>query len=181
MEGKILEEDIELENRYFNELMYLFNYEGLIRKLILEYKFNEKSFLYKMIADIFIKNEKIFENIKKYDTIIPVPISRKRFTERGYNQCELIAKELAKKVNLELLNNCLIKTKNIIEQSKLSKEERTKNIQNVYKLKNKNLILNKKILLLDDIYTTGSTVNECSKILRQGEPEKIGVLVIAKD
>lgn len=181
MEGKILEEDIELENRYFNELIYLFKYEGLIRQFILDYKFNEKSYLYKTFADIFLKNEKIFENIKKYDTIIPVPISKKRFTERGYNQSELIVKELAKKTNLELLNNCLIKTKNIIEQSKLSKEDRQKNIQNAYELKNKELILNKKILLFDDIYTTGSTANECSRILRQGKPRKIGVLVIAKD
>ena len=51
----------------------------------------------------------------------------------------------------------------------------------VYKLENKQLIKNKKILLIDDIYTTGSTVNECSKILTQGQPNKIGILVLAKD
>ena len=79
------------------------------------------------------------------------------------------------------MNNCIIKTKNIIEQSKLNKEEREKNIQGVYKLKNKKLIKNKKILLIDDIYTTGSTVNECSRILTQGQPKKIGILVLAKD
>ena len=82
---------------------------------------------------------------------------------------------------MEILNNCLIKTKNIIEQSKLYKEEREKNIQGVYKLQNKKLIKNKKILLIDDIYTTGSTVNECSKILKQANPKSIGVLTIAKD
>ena len=79
------------------------------------------------------------------------------------------------------MNNCLIKTKNIVEQSKLNKEERKQNIQGVYELKNKKLVKNKKILLIDDIYTTGSTVNECSKILSQGEPTEIGVLVLAKD
>ena len=181
IETKIMQEEIELQDRYFNELMYIFKYEGQIRNLILDYKFNEKTYLYKMFSDIISKNEKIFENAKKYDTIIPVPISNKRFKERGYNQSELIAKEIAKKANLELLNNCLIKTKNIIEQSKLKKDERKNNIKDVYELKNKNLINNKKVLLFDDIYTTGSTVNECSKILRQAEPKKIGVLVIAKD
>lgn len=79
------------------------------------------------------------------------------------------------------MNNCIIKTKNIIEQSKLKKEERQENIKGVYQLKNKQSIENKKILLIDDIYTTGSTVNECSRILKQANPNKIGVLVLAKD
>ena len=128
-----------------------------------------------------LKNEKIFEKIKKYDKIITVPISKKRLKTRGYNQSYLIAKEIANQTNLELVNNCLIKTKNIKEQSKLNKEERKQNIQGVYELKNQQLIENKKILLIDDIYTTGSTVNECSKILRQGNPTDIGVFVLAKD
>ena len=128
-----------------------------------------------------LKNKKIFENIKNYDTIMPVPISKKRLKTRGYNQSLLIAKEIAQRTNLKLMNDCLIKTKNIIEQSKLNKEDRIQNIQGVYKLKNMKLIENKKILLIDDIYTTGSTVNECSKMLRIGNPIKIGVLVLAKD
>ena len=79
------------------------------------------------------------------------------------------------------MNNCLIKTKNIIEQSKLNKEDRQQNIQGVYSIQNKKIITNKKILLIDDIYTTGNTVNECSKILQQANPKKIGILVLAKD
>lgn len=174
------EENIKKE-KYFEELMYIFKYEGQVRKLILDYKFNEKSYLYKTFVNFLLKNEKIFENIKKYDKIIPVPISKKRNKERGYNQSLLIAEEIANKTNLELVNNCLIKTKNIIEQSKLNKEDRQQNIQGVYSLQNARLITNKKILLVDDIYTTGSTVNECCKILQQANPKTIGVLVLAKD
>ena len=117
-----IEENIKKE-KYFEELMYIFKYEGQVRKLILDYKFNEKSYLYKTFVNFLLKNEKIFENIKKYDKIIPVPISKKRNKERGYNQSMLIAEEIANKTNLELVNNCLIKTKNIIEQSKLNKED----------------------------------------------------------
>ena len=62
-----------------------------------------------------------------------------------------------------------------------NKEERQNNIQGVYSLQNPQKITNQKILLVDDIYTTGSTVNECSKILKQANPKKIGVLVLAKD
>lgn len=170
-----------VEDKYFDELMSIFKYEGMVRKLILNYKFNEKSYMYMTFVNLLLKDKKIFENIKNYDTIIPVPISKKRQKERGYNQCELIAKEIAKKIKLEYRNNCLIKTKNIIEQNKLNKEEREKNIIGVYNLENGQLLENKKILLIDDIYTTGSTVNECSKILRKANPNKIGILTIAKD
>ena len=134
-----------------------------------------------------LKNEKFFQNLKTYDTIIPVPISKKRYKQRGYNQSALIAKELAeqiqknKKQKITYNNKSLLKTKNIIEQSKLNKEERIKNIQGVYELKNKTLLKDKKILLIDDIYTTGSTVKECCKTLNQAQPKKIGVLTIAKD
>ena len=185
---KLEENSLEME-KHFEELMYIFKYEGQIRELILDYKFNEKSYMYKTFVNFLLKNKKIFENIKKYYKIIPVPISKKRYKERGYNQSLLIAKEISMQISyetnnnikLELVNNCLIKTKNIIEQSKLNKEDRQHNIQGVYTLKNGSILTNKSILLIDDIYTTGSTVNECSRVLQQAKPNKIGVLVLAKD
>ena len=165
----------------FEELIYIFKYEGIIRENLLKYKFEEKSYLYKTFVNFLLKNDKIFENMKNYDTIIPVPISKKRNRQRGYNQSFLIAKEISKYTNLKLINNCLFKTKNVIEQSKLTKEEREQNIKNVYSLKNGDKIESKKILLIDDIYTTGSTVNECCRILKKANPKKIGVVVLAKD
>ncbi len=166
---------------YFQEHLYIFEYQGMIRKIIINYKFNDSSYLYKTIVNFLLKNEKFFQNLKSYDTIIPVPISHKRRKERGYNQSDLIAKEIAKRTQINYQNQCLIKTKNIVEQSKLNKDERQKNIQGVYKLQKLHKIQNKKILLIDDVYTTGSTVNECCKILQQAKPKKVGVLTIAKD
>ena len=137
--------------------------------------------MYVCFANFILKNKKIFEKLQSYDTIIPVPISKKRMKERGYNQSLLIARELSKYAKIPLQANCLFKTRNIIEQSKLNKEQRKENIQNVYELKNGEILTNKRILLVDDIYTTGSTVNECAKILQQAKTEKIDVLVVAKD
>ena len=102
-----------MKNKYFNELITIFKYEGIIRRIILDYKFNEKSYSYLTFTKFILKHKKVFEKIKSYDTIIPVPISKKRFKERGYNQSYLIAKEIAKNTDLKILNNCLIKTKNI--------------------------------------------------------------------
>ena len=173
--------NVSLIDKYFEELFYIFPYEGLIRKLILDYKFNEKAYLYVSFVNFILKNKKIFEKLKSYDTMIPVPISKKRMKERGYNQSLLIAKEISKQVNMQLQTNCLLKTQNVIEQSKLNKEQRMQNIQNAYELRNEQILHNKKIILVDDIYTTGSTVNECSKVLSRANPKKIDVLVLAKD
>ena len=169
------------ERKYFNEHLYIFEYEGIIRRIILKYKFQDKAYLYKTFVNFLLKNKNFFEFIKKYDTIIPVPISRKRRAMRGYNQSELIVKEIANFTNLKEESDCLFKIKNVIEQSKLNKEERQKNIQGVYELRNKEKLYKNKILLVDDIYTTGSTVNECSKVLRGAKPKQIGIFTIAKD
>ena len=169
------------DDKNFDEHLYIFKYEGIIRKIILKYKFQNKSYLYKTFVNFLLKDENLFEILEKYDTIIPVPISRKRQKQRGYNQSELLAREIAEHTNLKYENLCLFKTKDIIEQSKLNKEERIQNIQGAYELKNPQRLTHKKILLLDDIYTTGSTVDECCRILREAEPRKLGVLTIAKD
>ena len=169
------------DKKYFDEHLYIFLYQGIIRRIILKYKFQEESYLYKTFVNFLLKNENFFEKIEKYDTIVPVPISKKRKKKRGYNQSELLAKEIAYNANLVLEKESLYKIKDIVEQSKLNKENRLKNIQGVYELVNKEKLNKKKILLIDDIYTTGSTVNECSKVLREAKPKKIGVLTLAKD
>ena len=180
-EAKFGIEESTDESRNFYEHLYIFKYEGIIRKIILDYKFHEKAYLYKTIANFLLKNEKLFEKIKSYDTIVAVPISSKRMKNRGYNQSLIIAKDIAKNTGLVLVNNCLIKTKNVTAQSTLNKAQRIQNIKNAYELKNKKLLENKKILLIDDIFTTGSTANECCKTLKQANIQKIGVLTIAKD
>ena len=173
--------DEKINEQYFIQHIYFFKYEGIIRKIILDYKFNEKSYLYKTIVNFLLKDKKIFEILKFYDIIIPVPISNKRKKERGYNQSLLIAREISKLTDIPYTNDCLFKIKNIIEQSKLNKEDRIQNVQGVYKLKNEDVLQGKNILLIDDIYTTGSTVRECCKTLKQANIKEIGVLTIAKD
>lgn len=166
---------------HFYQLLYIFKYEGMIRKIMLEYKFHEKPYLYETFVKFILKDQNIVEKLQSYDTIIPVPISKKRMKERGYNQSLLIAKALGKNLHINVETNCLLKTKHVTAQSKLNKEERKQNIQNVYELKNKQILNNRKILLVDDIYTTGNTVNECSKVLKQANPERIDILALTKD
>lgn len=172
--------------KYFDEHIYFFKYNGLIREQIIDYKFNDQSYKYKAISNFILKNfilkvPENFQIINNYDVIISVPISSKRFKQRGYNQSLLIAKEISKALGKSLNTKSLYKSKNIIAQSYLNKEQREENIKNVYILKNEKALLNKKVLLIDDIYTTGSTANECCKVLQKAKPKKVGVLTVAKD
>lgn len=167
---------------YFDKHLYVFYYRDNIRSIILNYKFNDKSYLYKLFSEIIIKNQKICGILKKYDIMIPVPIHKNRKKQRGYNQSDLIAKEITKNIyGLEYENNVVEKIKNTKEQSSLKKEDRKQNVQNIYKILNKDKIKNKNIILFDDIYTTGNTVNEISKILKQSGANKILVFTVAKD
>lgn len=170
------------DNKYFSTHMYLFKYEGIIRNKIISYKFNDKPYLYKTFCEIFVKNKKVCEFLKKYDIIISVPMYKKKKNQRGYNQSELIAKETAKKVeNIEYRNDILIKIRNTAKQSSLNKEQRKENLKNAYVVNNNEYILNKNILIFDDIYTTGSTANECAKTLKEAGAKNIAILTIAKD
>lgn len=166
----------------FTRHLYIFEYKGIIREKIIQYKFSNQAYLNEMFVNFMIKNEKICGFLKKYDIMIPVPISKKRKQKRGYNQSEIIAKKLVKeRTNLQLETNVLQKQKDIVPQSTLSQEERKNNVKNAYKIQNEQIIKNKTIILLDDVFTTGSTVEECSRMLKLAGAKQVDVITIAKD
>lgn len=222
-------EDYRETTSYFDEHIYLFQYDGEIRDAILNFKFNEQAYLYRTFIR-FIKTEKssqptslkqqaknrnfyfskkqresnnfshiqnkemkdkfslseknikkICAQIKKYDIIIPIPISKKRFKQRGYNQSAIIANNLAKTFNIEYKENVLVKIKDNKPQSELGQNERSENVKGIYMLKDPKQIYQKKILLIDDIFTTGSTANECTKVLKENFATKVGIFTLAKD
>ena len=176
--------DLQNCNKIKSEAIYkfhIFKYEDLIRTLIIQYKFNDKSYLYKTFCEFIVKNKKAFDFIKSYDIIIPVPIHKRRYKTRGYNQSELISKELAHMCQVKCYTDVLIKMVNNQVQSTLNKNERLENVKDVYKLIKPEKINNKNVLIFDDIYTTGSTVMSCAKELEKAHVEKIGILTLAKD
>ena len=172
-EKKLKQYEINLVSK---DKFFIYKYQDIIRNLLLNYKFNDASYLASSFAYLIKNNKKIYSILKSYDIIIPVPLHKKRMNERGYNQTDLIAKKLG----IPVETNCLIKTKNIKPQSTKTAKERQIDIKNVFAIQNVEKIKNKKLLLLDDIYTTGSTANECIKTLSKAT-NKIGFLAIARD
>lgn len=177
---KIKEKNIECKI-YYDELFYCFEYKNLIRKLLLDYKFFDKSYLSNFWAKVIMNNEKIDEIFKIYDIIIPVPMNKEKRLERGYNQTELITDIFSKNKKIISDNKVIVKFRKTETQSLLTMNERKENIKNAYKVINSEKIINRKIILFDDIYTTGATVNEISRLLKKAGAKKVLVLVIAKD
>lgn len=169
------------KNKYFDYQIKLFKYENIIRERIIDYKFREKAYLGETFEKMVIKNQKIYSFLKKYDIILYVPMFKKHKLARGYNQSELIAKKLAKTLGICLEKNNLTKIIDTKKQSLLTKEQRKKNIKGAFKIKYPERIKDKNIILFDDIFTTGSTVNECSKRLKKAGANEIVILTIATD
>lgn len=166
---------------YWEKMLYCFDYKSVVRKFILQYKFLDKSYLAEFFSYEILKNKKVYEMLKSYDIIVPVPMDKIKKLRRGYNQTELITNIISKKEIIETSNDVLEKVKMTKTQSTLEKRKRKNNVENSYIVKNIDKVKNKKVVLFDDIYTTGATTNEISKKLKEAGANKILVLVIAKD
>ncbi len=167
-----------------------FSYEThTTRTLIwqLKYKGNKKvaSFFAQRMYDLLCEELSDFElyNNFKDPLLIPIPISKKRKWLRGYNQTELLAKELEnidQSKNFNYLKNVLYKIKDTKSQARLKdKKERQKNLKDSFTVKDISRIKNRNIILLDDVLTTGSTLTEASRVLREAGVRKIIWVTVA--
>lgn len=152
-------------------------YGDVLKELILKFKYHKNFTAGDILSEFLLKL--IYENDIKADIICYVPMTRKSKRKRGFNQCELIANYIGDKLNIPV-SNSIKKIISTVEQKTLSKDERVKNIEGAFSIKNYNEFLSKDVILIDDVITTGATINECIKILRKSGVKKITVLTIAK-
>src|SRR5690606_33702357 len=111
----------------------------------------------------------------KIDMVIPVPLHKKKLKSKGFNQVEDFGKEIAKSLNVPYIDNVLLKTSFTSTQTLKARLSRWSNIEETFVLTNPELIKNKHVLLVDDIITTGATLEACSVVLREAGGVKISV------
>ena len=166
---------------FSEEGIWIYRYEGIVRNLIIDYKFKDKSYLCELFANCILSDGEVCKIIKKYDIILPVPLHKKRFKERGYNQSKLISDILAQKLGVQTFDDVLVKIKNTLPQGKNLLHDRRKAIKGAFCVENPDKIRGKNVLIFDDIYTTGNTANECKKIIEESGAKSVEILTIAKD
>lgn len=157
-----------------------FSYD-IMKKSISHFKFkcfkNDSIGLARLMYEFMVLN---FEDeFLEYDIVIPIPIHMKKRKARGFNQSELLAEELCRLSNKKYNPDILRRVKNTIPQSSLDPIERRKNLMDAFDLSDKNAVIDKNILLIDDIFTTGNTINECAKILYREGAVKVSFFVLS--
>jgi len=176
------------QNKNLSGLYFALPYKEktLTRKLIYQFKYppylkDLAQTLASILIEHFVLTNKNTNKIWDNSVLVPVPLDKKKIKIRGYNQSEELAKELSKVLQVPVVADCLIKTKFTNPQMESKKEEREKNLENVFQTKNYGKIAGKKVFLIDDVYTTGSTLQECAKVLREAGIKNVWGICLARE
>ncbi len=156
----------------------LFVYNDASKSLILPFKHGDRMELAQLFVKLLAQN--YADIIKENDVIIPVPLHIRRLVKRKYNQSALIAQPLARKFKKIYLPTTLKRVRATPSQGHLTALERKKNVANAFMVKYPAKIKGKNVLLVDDVMTTGATVNECAKVLLKAGAKQVDVLTICR-
>jgi competence protein ComFC len=150
-------------------------YEGIVKEMIYRIKYKDKRDIAITIGAVLADNLK--QQNTAFDLIVPVPISRKKLSSRGYNHTSLIARELASLVNIKVFE-CLIRIKDTKPQVLFNGSDRWYNVKGCFKcIEN---VQNKRVLLVDDIITTGATAHFCAEALKANGASSVTIIAFAK-
>lgn len=156
-------------------------YQGKLKDIILLYKYRKFRVLGKDLARLIYRTlgreEELWLGV---EAVVSVPLHPKKYKQRGFNQTKIIAKELTRLKRIEFIEGVLVKVRNTPPQTTLVAEERKKNVRGAFSVKKREKIEGRIILLVDDVYTTGSTVRECSAALKKGGAKEVRALTLAQ-
>jgi ComF family protein len=130
---------------------------------------------------IILHFEILKKKIEPSSVLVPVPLFGRKERERGFNQAKELAEILARAWQTELSCGNLVKIKNTASQAALNKEQRSENLKNAFCVLNKNSIKGKKVYLIDDVYTTGATMEECAGTLKRAGAKKVWGITAARE
>jgi len=155
--------------------------EGPIRELVHVYKYNGVFDIKSLLGGFLLEALKR-EGFTEDFVLAYVPLHRKKLIKRGYNQSELLAQEIAKTLEIEFVRELLIKKKETKSQIGLKRKERLESQKGSFEIntRRKQLIVGRKVVLVDDIFTTGATLNECAKVLKENGVKEVWGLAIGR-
>ncbi|MFC1667318.1 ComF family protein [Candidatus Omnitrophota bacterium] len=167
---------------YYDRALSGFSYDGILKGLVHDFKYMKMNSLAKEFAELTLEFMKEHSMGKNIDLVLSIPMHPDRLLKREVNLSHVLAKRVARKLCVRYSSGFLKKTKNTTPQSKLKRDERIKNIKGSFSLHKNRLseIRHKNILLVDDLFTTGATVNECARILKDAGSGYVEVITLAR-
>ncbi len=171
--------DCSSEYRWFDKGISCVQYGRMEKALIHRFKYKDGAYIGEKLASLMA--ERLEGESFSIDLLAAVPMHLKKERVRGYNQASVLAKELSLKTGLPYHNHLLIRNRSTTPMSSLSAEERRENVKNAFTMNENccNIVQSKNILLIDDVFTTGNTVNECSRMLKENGAACVYVLTFA--
>jgi ComF family protein len=153
---------------------------GVVREFIHRFKYDRHFYLRHPLADWMteaLADERI--RAQPFDAFVPVPLHFARFRERDFNQAEVLAKLLAKSTGQPVLK-ALKRIRYTTTQTRLDREQRMENLRNAFRVRHASAVQSRHLILVDDVFTTGSTVEECARVLRQAGAASVRVVTVAR-
>jgi ComF family protein len=167
-------------HHHFAFAVSCFRFRGVVRRMIHRFKYNEALYLRHPLGDWLaggLRDERIAG--ETFDCLVPVPLHPARKREREFNQAEVLADLLAGHACKPVLN-CLQRVRYTAAQTRLDRLERMENLRNAFRLRHNFSVQNQRILLVDDVFTTGSTLNECARVLRRAGAASVRAITVAR-
>ena len=155
-------------------------YEGTLRKIVHLIKYRRKAAVAVVLERLLERHGHWGDGAAASDIIVPVPLHKQRLRERGFNQAVLWGNVVGKKFCIPVERNVILRTRWTDPQVTLRGRERENNVLNAFSVRKPALLRNTKVLLVDDVYTTGATMKECARVLRKAGASRIDGLVIAR-
>ncbi len=165
-------ENCKSHKRHFDYVRSVTTYDGVARNLVHKLKYGNCNYIAKLIAR-YLNEEFVKGSYDLIDLIICVPITHEKLKTRGYNQTEEILKEFVKITDIDYNLDCIKRIKNNSTQTVLTRKERLENMKNSFEFTNSIDITNKNILVIDDVITTGSTLDEIARTLKENGAKKV--------
>jgi ComF family protein len=151
-----------------------------LKEIIHQFKYRSHPSLARPLASRLAELYTAHRDALAADLVIPVPLHRSRERERGFNQASELSKHFAKLARIPVERHWLLRTRPTKVQAGLSRRERRLNMSGAFAVSNQAELAGKALLLVDDVFTTGATLNECAKILREQGASRVSVLTVAR-
>ena len=166
---------------YFDRARSTCFYRGSLREVLNRFKYGGRTSLARSLAQMLIAPGKHLARLHKIDCIIPVPLHPKRLRQRGFNQASLLARRLGSALQISVDYASLQRSRWTEPQTGLSRRQRAANVRGAFSLTSNAKVKGKGILVVDDVLTTGETVNQCVRVLKKdGRAREVAVLTVAR-
>ncbi|MEW6185536.1 MAG: ComF family protein [Thermodesulfobacteriota bacterium] len=152
-------------------------YRGVLADALQRFKYHGDISLAGVLGSLW---KRISLNGNSFEAVIPVPLHRARLRQRGFNQSLLLGKSLGKMHKIRVLSDALQRIRNTVPQVDLGLSERARNVRGAFAVSRPKEIRDKDLILVDDVFTTGATVNECAKVLKRSGARSVFVLTLAR-